>query len=77
MLHLTIIDGLLNLSLIKREIKMKKILTILSLLVTLSIAAIAQPGWNWPEQEKPEAEEKNVHMLMRLKWEILKEQFHP
>ena len=58
--HLTIIDGLLNLSLIKREIKMKKILTILSLLVTLSIAATAQPGWNWPEQNKPEAEEKNV-----------------
>ncbi len=39
---------------------MKKILTILSLLVTLSIAATAQPGWKWPEQNKPKAEEKNV-----------------
>ncbi|RLD24395.1 MAG: hypothetical protein DRI71_02675, partial [Bacteroidetes bacterium] len=38
---------------------MKKILAILSLLVTLSIAAIAQPGWNWPE-DKAKAEEKNV-----------------
>lgn len=58
--HLTIIDGLLSLSLIKREIKMKKILTILLLLVTLSIAATAQTGWKWPEQNRPEAEEKNV-----------------
>ena len=38
---------------------MKNILTILSLLVTLSITAVAQPGWNWPE-DKAAAEEKNV-----------------
>ena len=38
---------------------MKNRLTILSLLITLSIAAVAQPGWNWPE-DKASAEEKNV-----------------
>jgi tetratricopeptide (TPR) repeat protein len=57
--HLTIIDGSLDLSLIKREFDMKKILTILALQVTLSFAALAQPGWNWPE-DRAAAEEKNV-----------------
>jgi len=38
---------------------MKKILIIQALLVTLSFAAIAQPGWNWPE-DRALAEEKNV-----------------
>lgn len=38
---------------------MKKILTILALQVTLSFAALAQPGWNWPE-DRAAAEEKNV-----------------
>ena len=39
---------------------MKKILAFLSLMVSLSITIVAQPGWNWPEQDKPQAEEKNV-----------------
>lgn len=39
---------------------MKRGLTTLSLLVCLGMAAIAQPGWKWPEQEKAKAEEKNV-----------------
>ena len=38
---------------------MKKILTIIAFLVTLSIAGLAQPGWNWPE-DRATAEEKNV-----------------
>ena len=38
---------------------MKNKLTILAFLVTLSFAAVAQPGWNWPE-DRAAAEEKNV-----------------
>ena len=38
---------------------MKKVLTTLSLLVTLSYTLVAQPGWNWPD-DKATAEEKNV-----------------
>jgi tetratricopeptide (TPR) repeat protein len=38
---------------------MKKILTTLSLLVTLSFTLVAQPGWKWPA-DKAKAEEKNV-----------------
>ncbi|RLD23253.1 MAG: hypothetical protein DRI71_05730 [Bacteroidetes bacterium] len=38
---------------------MKKVLTTLSLLVTISFTIVAQPGWNWPE-DRATAEEKNV-----------------
>ena len=42
--------------------KMKRGTTLLSLFIalTLAMAAQAQPGWNWPEQEKDKAEEYNV-----------------
>lgn len=42
--------------------KMKRGITILTLLaaMTLSMVAQAQPGWNWPEEEKAKAEEYNV-----------------
>ena len=39
---------------------MKKVVTTLALLVLASFTLVAQPGWNWPEQDKPKAEEKNV-----------------
>ncbi len=54
-----IIGGLLDQSLIKGKLKMKKALTTLAILVTLSYTLVAQPGWKWPE-DKATAEEKNV-----------------
>ncbi|MEN8248938.1 MAG: hypothetical protein ABFS32_08400 [Bacteroidota bacterium] len=39
---------------------MKKVVTTLSLLILASFTLIAQPGWNWPDTLKPQAEEKNV-----------------
>lgn len=40
--------------------KMKKVLTTLSLIALVSVPLLAQPGWNWPEEQKDIAEEKNV-----------------
>lgn len=39
---------------------MKKVLPTLIILLTTAVLAMAQPGWNWPEQDRPKAEEKNV-----------------
>lgn len=55
---------------------MKKKISILVILLSIGGAAIAQPGWNWPE-DKATAEEKNVFYSDNLKMDNFKGAVEP